>query len=252
MDRSFLSKAAVIAASRQFVCVRLATYESAEEADFLKTVTPTRSGEVENTVFTILSPDGSRQLVRGSRSAREAFRDADQMAATMNRIAGWYSAKGSSDSTVPVVANVRLGVDIAACDNQPLVVVYSEDVARRKALVDRLAALAWTNDFRGRFIYAEAYALKDLQMIDSTGAASELLVVQPDRFGQKGSVLARAPIGASSDEMARCLRDGVARHRRQTETFQSHIRDGRRQDVFWETAIPVTDPEERAVRERRP
>ena len=38
MDKSFLSQSEVIAASRKFVCIRLATYENAEEAKFLKSI----------------------------------------------------------------------------------------------------------------------------------------------------------------------------------------------------------------------
>ena len=36
MDRSFLSDSAIIEASREFVCVRLATYEDKDEGKFLE------------------------------------------------------------------------------------------------------------------------------------------------------------------------------------------------------------------------
>ena len=49
MDRSFLSDAAVIASSRKFVCIRLATYESESEAKILKSIFLGRSGDLENT-----------------------------------------------------------------------------------------------------------------------------------------------------------------------------------------------------------
>ena len=67
MDRSFLSQPEVITAARKFVCVRLATYESAAEGQFLASICPTGSGELENTVFAILSPDGKQKLARVSR-----------------------------------------------------------------------------------------------------------------------------------------------------------------------------------------
>ena len=60
MDGSFLSDADVVAASRKFVCIRLSTYEDAEEAEFLRSIYVGRSGDLENTVFAILSPDGKR------------------------------------------------------------------------------------------------------------------------------------------------------------------------------------------------
>ncbi len=60
MDRSFLADADVIAASRMFVCIRPATYEDAGEADFLKKIFVGRSGELDNTVFVLLAPDGEQ------------------------------------------------------------------------------------------------------------------------------------------------------------------------------------------------
>src|SRR5262245_45355514 len=93
MDRSFLSQSDVIAASRAFVCVRLTTYEDEQEGAFLKAFNVTRSGELENTVFTVLSPDGKRQLARASRGANHTFGDAARMARTLQRIAGENAPK---------------------------------------------------------------------------------------------------------------------------------------------------------------
>ena len=53
MDERFLSDAQIIAASREFVCVRTATYESAKEAKFLLTVFKDRFGNLQNTVTAI-------------------------------------------------------------------------------------------------------------------------------------------------------------------------------------------------------
>ena len=92
MDRSFLSKPEVIAASRQFVCVRLTTYEDEIEAKFSKDLFATRSGEVENTTFALLAPDGKTRLSRTGRSARNVFTDAAEMAAAMKRIVSAGSA----------------------------------------------------------------------------------------------------------------------------------------------------------------
>src|SRR5689334_16637520 len=130
MDRSFLSQPEVIAASRKFVCVRLTTYENKDEANFLKAFKVTRSGELENTVFTILSPDGKRSLDRASRSARQTFGDSQRMASTMERIARDFETKKSAQGQLPElprVTNVRLAVNVAACDNQPLVILFARD-----------------------------------------------------------------------------------------------------------------------------
>jgi hypothetical protein len=253
MDRSFLSQPKVIVASADFVCIRLTTYENADEAKFLKRIAPTGSGQLENTVFTILSPDGKKQLVRGSRSARETFDDADHMAATMKRIAAWYPKQKGASSAVPdlpIVATVRLGIDVAACDNQPLVLLRSDSSSQRRALVDKVKQLAWTEEFRGRFVYAVASSAAETQGISGAESGSGLLVLQPDRFGQSASRLANAAADASASELANVLRKGLALHRPATETFADHVHDGHRQGVFWETVIPVSDPMEQRARER--
>src|SRR5262249_47298268 len=148
---------------------------------------------------------------------------------------------------LPLVANVRLAVDVAACDNQPLVVVYGPDASARRALEERLRPLAWEDRFLGQFVYAATTIAKDVASVN--GAKPGIMVVEPDQFGQKGSVLGHVGADANSQELARLLAEGIALHQRQDKTFENHVREGQRRGVFWETAIPVTDPMERNARE---
>src|SRR3954453_627314 len=106
MDRSFLSKPEVIAASVRFVCVRLMSYEDADEMQFLKSVFTGRSGEAENTVFTILAPDGKKTLVKATRTTKQGFADGDDLAATMKRVAGQFDARRDGTPPLPLVAGV--------------------------------------------------------------------------------------------------------------------------------------------------
>jgi hypothetical protein len=253
MDGSFLSQPKVVAAARQFVCVRLTTYENAAEAAFLRSICPTGSGELENTVFTILSPDGNRQLARACRSAREVFGDADHMADTMNRVANWYRprpAASQGPADLPTVANVRLAINVAACDNQPLVVLFGKDPATRRELAEKLKPLAWSNKFRGRFVYTEASTEKEMSAIAGAEGDAGILAVQPDRFGLAGTLLTRIPQTSSIESLARGLKDSLMKHHPQNETFRSHVRDGKEAGAFWETVVPVSDPMERRARQR--
>ena len=47
MDRSYLSDREIVQAAREFVCVRLATYEDKAEGKFLESIFRGRSGELE-------------------------------------------------------------------------------------------------------------------------------------------------------------------------------------------------------------
>jgi hypothetical protein len=253
MDESFLSQPEVIAASRAFVCVRLTTYENEQEGEFLKAFFVTRSGELENTVFTILAPDGRRPLARTSRSARQTFGDARRMAETMNRIGREYSVKESAAGRLPelpTVPNVRLAINVAACDNRPLVVLFASDETSRRALEERLRPLAWSEAFLGQFVYATTSDVKELAAVEGVKAEPCVLVIQPDRFGLKGRVLVQLSAASDHGELVKGLQEGAAQHQRETRTFANHVRAGHEQGILWETVIPVTDPMERRARER--
>ena len=253
MDRSYLSQPEVIAASRNFVCVRLATYEDQAEGKFLKSLMRTASGELENSVFGIMSSDGTTPLIRTARSPKQHYADAAQMAQAMERIARDHPAKTGADDrpkVLPLVANVRLALDVAACDNQPLVLIHGADEAGRRDVHDQLAALAWSPEFIGRFLFASTGSAGDLKVLNESPRGGGVLVIQPDRFGVNGTVLAQVTASATKAELAACLREGAERHRSPDGTFAGHVRAGRQQGVFWGTVIPVTDPMERQARER--
>src|SRR5262249_42122545 len=156
---------------------------------FLRGITPTRSGELENSVFCIMSPDGKNKLVRGARSMRQIYSDAADMAEGMKRVADKCTVSGSP-SALPLVTNVCLAIDIAAADSQPLVVVVAKDEAGRARLTKQVSALAWGDDFIGRFVYVKATAA-DWSNVEGAKIESGVLVLAPDKFGQKGRVLSQ-------------------------------------------------------------
>jgi len=249
MDRSFLSDASVIAASRRWICVRLLTYESADEAKLLTSFFVGRSGQLENTTFALLDPEGKTKLARAGRSPDFAFRGgagkspADEMAQAMNELASSYeTAATKTPSELPTCRTVRLGLDVASCDGLPLVVAFGDDAALRAALVARLATCAWGDGAVGRFVYAVASSSADLKAIDGVAGKSGLVLVEPDEFGLKGDALIETAIDADGDKIAKALADGLRRHHAVAKDARRHIQEGLRLGVHWETAIPVTDP----------
>ncbi len=251
MDRSFLSRPEVIAASRQFVCIRLATYENADEARLLKSLLRTRTGELENSVFAVLSPDGKSHLARAGRSPKQTFGNAERMAEALMQIAAPFGpAPPAGERPLPLVANVRLAIDIAACDNQPLVVVFAPDASEQQALERRLRPLAWGDRFLGRFVYVSCSDALELGTVAGFLPQPGVMLLQPDRFGQMATLLRQASATVGEPELIRALQEGLARFEPEYKLFGSHIRTGQRQGIFWETLLPVTDPDERRVRER--
>lgn len=248
MDRRFLSHQEVVAASRSFVCVRLSTYESAEEESLLESFFVGRSGDLENTTFVLLSPDGKRKLSRAGRSPDFAFPSPEAMAAAMRELGREFpgrSGEAAAEAVPPLPgeASVRLALNVAACDGLPLAVVVARDDAARADLARRLAKVAADPARMGRAVFAIARSSEDLAPIPDAAAQDfeGLVLVQPDRFGVKGRVLARG--NASDDASLReALDQGIASHRATAKESGSHVRAGRSAGVSWKTAIPVTDP----------
>lgn len=258
MDRSFLSHDDVVAASRRYVCIRLATYESEAEARVLASFFTGRTGEVENTTFALVAPDGKTLLTRAGRSPDWAFRADDDgsaaevMAREMERMAAPYEKKGAkAPAALPVAADLRRGVNIAACDLRPLTVVWGPAGKERDALVERAARLAWSDDFIGRTEWAVAGGDPDVEgkLLSGESGKAGLLVLQPDTYGTGAKVLARVAADASDEELAKVLKAGLAKFRAGKKDPAKHIREGERAGKRWEGEIPVTDPAERARRQ---
>ena len=251
MDRSFLTNEAVIEASREFVCIRCATYEDEEEAEFLKWVFTGRNGDLENTVFCILSPDCSRKLIRGGRGPMQ-FRNARDMAQQMGEIAEDY-AQDVAVAGLPQLKNVRLGINVAACDNLPAVVVFGEDKQQLEDLKTKLSPVAWEDELLGMFIFSSALDKKELSVIEGLDkAASGYVIVEPDDYGQEAKVITQLGSDASAEQLKDALVKAAANFERPVKLHGRHVRDGRRNGIEWETEIPVTDSHAlRAQRGRR-
>ncbi|MBS2036623.1 hypothetical protein JST97_16655 [bacterium] len=229
MDRSFLSKPEVVQASRQFVCIRLATYESFEEAQVLRGIFLGGSGQVENTTFALLSPDGKTPLVYSGRSPDFAFVNSQQMADTMGRIARHFGGRSSGE--LPTVVNLRLAVNVAACDGLPVVELVSEDPAQLRNWQSRLAAVAWEPALLGKAVYC-----LERRQVSKPG----LVVLAPGKFGQDSQQIGW--LDPDSATLGSDLLRLLAGYHAAEKNAHEHIFEGKRKGVFWQTQIPVTDP----------
>ncbi|MEI6235132.1 MAG: hypothetical protein WCT04_18905 [Planctomycetota bacterium] len=180
------------------------------------------------------------------RGIKDSYADAKAMADGMNEIMEKYAPKVDL-AVLPLTADVRIGLDVASADMQPLVVICAKDESKQAELSGALAKLAWSPAFVGRFIYASTLESKDLASVEGVKEGSTLFVIQADRFGLKGKVLAQT---GAPNELSATLSAGMKAFVREEKSLQAQVRDGRRLGIFWETKIPVTDPGEAAARER--
>lgn len=241
MDRSFLSDQGIVGKSRDFVCIRLATYESASEAKILNSLLQTRSGLLENTVFAVLSPDGATKLAPSGRSPREAFGTAEEGARKMGELSAKYPGAASVGGDLPWLVDLRRGMNVAACELQPLIGVVARTGETRAKIEQALLPLAWSKDFAGRFAYARATPAEAADYVEGKIESDGIFVVQPDAYGVKGRLLAFVP-GSDRDAMAKGMSKGLAGFTAEAKDSRRHIDEGVRKGLNWKTEIPVTDP----------
>ncbi len=242
------------------MAIRPATYESAREAAYLKSlIGPTRSGDLENSVFGILSSDGKTPLTRVHRGPDHVFGTAPKMVEGMNKIAQTHpplaeSTKGNRVS--PSIVSMRLALNIASCENQPLVVLAPGATPEHEK---ELTRIFFDSNQKGRFVLTRA-TVGDLGQIEGAESAkgSTVLVVQTNPFGTKGKILAKANPEDGPSALERVILEGSKAYVPAPKglpgdsVYRSHLQTGFDEGIFWDTKVPVTDLGEARARNRNP
>lgn len=248
IDNGWLFHEDVIKASKDFVCIRLTSYESETEAAFVAKL----EGNPVNTVFAVLGPDGTPAIpMKGrGRGPGELFSDTADMVKRMGEIAAKFPGRQVTGvPALPVTLDARLGLAVASADLQPLVLVVAPDSAARSALEAKVASLAWSKEMRGRFAYASAATVTGLKLGGGRGLTSGVLVIEPDIFGMSGTIVKEVAAVDVDTKLAGSMRDTVASHVRATKSREQLRRMALKQGVFFETGLPVTGKKEAEDRE---
>ena len=248
MDRSLLSQQEVIAASRDFVCIRLATYENQTEADFCAKLF-TRNGALENTTYAVLTPDGKTPLVRPGRGPH--YRSPAAMASVLKQISARFQSKGDSKTlAVPYMDKFDVALNVASCDLLPLVVVSGRNQAEIDAMSRSLQKPAWKSELGGQFVFAAVKETQPLKAITGLKNKQGFLIVQPGTFGLTAHLLQRLPATATEAEITSAMMSVAQANRHKRKNHGSHISLGINLGIDWKTKIPVTDQQSLRAKER--
>lgn len=238
MDRSYLTNKSVIDASRDFVCIRVATYESEEELKFMSGLYQ-RNGVVENTTFAMLAPDGKTKIARAGRGPMQ-FRSSSDMARSMKQASEKYKAKSEVDS-FPAMQAVDLALNVAACDNVPLLVVIGKDAAEAKAIQKRLVPAIWSEQLQGQFVHCSTATFDDLKPFTGKKLKSGVLMVEPDSYGLTGKILDRCAADSTTEELQKRMLSVVKSFDRNSIGHSNHVNTGIALGIEWKTKLPETD-----------
>lgn len=161
------------------------------------------------------------------------YRTPAEMAAAMKQLAAKFPAKGAP-TAIPAMHDFRLSLNTAACDSMPLVVAVGggEEI---------LSKLAWTPELLGKWAYAPVASVAEVK---TAGLSLEpgIYAIEPDRFGQKGAVLASWPLGTDPAVVTKGLLDAQKRHKGDGKVAREHIAAGVQQGILWKSLLPNTDP----------
>jgi hypothetical protein len=242
MDRSFLSNDQVIEASRNFVCIRLATYEDEAEAEFLRTVYVGRTGDLENTVFVLMTPDTKQNLCRPGRSPNFAFRSPSSLAIEMNKIAKKYKASNAEvDPILPQLKDVRLGLNVSSCDGLPSVVCVADGNNPAEFMQNLLAPLAYSEDLAGKFVYSTTTDPSMLKTVQGYSGKPGILLIEPGDYGLDGKLVKLFSPTTESSVIEKALSEYANGVSKVSKNHSTHVRTGMREGKVWKTEIPIED-----------
>lgn len=241
-----------MANSRDWVCVRLASYEEDKEGEYLTKLYRGRTGLLNNTTFALLAPDGKTLLApsgrgpqftlgkRGNPDQAAAPEDVAAFSKLLAAKAQDYDSKGEL-ALLPEALDVRRALVVAACDNQPLVVMYAEAEESRRRAKAQLAELAWSEEFLGRMQYIVATSREELSQIAGLPEGDFVAVVEPNQFGLEAKALVHLARMDKKTDFAKLMRQGLKSYTRVDLPSREHRQQGRRAKATWESVMPVTD-----------
>jgi hypothetical protein len=214
--------------------VRPATFESAAEAIKLEEYYLGPDGKQVNTIFCLLDPKGEA-LIRSGRSPRSIYASPERLMEAMQGFQESFKPKPQAPA-LPLIGTLRLGLNIAACDQMPLVVGIARGKSNATKLKAAMTKLGASKEFRGRaqYVILESGSAdhKLLAAFEGFDAKTEVQLWMPDAFGEKATLLHAGNASASGlvKRYGKLLdsRQQAARHARQ------HVRKGHAEGKSWD------------------
>ncbi|MEM6915746.1 MAG: hypothetical protein AAF491_04185 [Verrucomicrobiota bacterium] len=240
-----------IEASRDFVCVRLETFENKEHQAMVREIL---NGRFANTAFALFAPDGEEQLSRGGRGPKDIIGASGrgpnaspgtpaEVAAAMKEIAGEYSPRGQSDEMVlQDFHTFRQALNVASGDQRLLLFVAasSGDHERiRETLRPIFAEEAIIGRFHLDFGTAEPDASWS-EKISGVKGKSGFVIIQAGQFGLEGKALAHLPLNTDAETLMTALLSSNATYAdtEERKDYSQHVREGRQERIYFENEIP--------------
>ncbi len=238
-----LSQKDFIEASKEFVCIRLETYESKETQDRIRDLL---QGSMQNTAFVVYAPDGKTKLTRSQRSPQfvlggRGSKDIAPVIDQMGEIADEYKVKGSANSAVlQDFDSFKQSLNVASADQRLLVFTVSP---QNKMTRVRKSLQAVFNDpsVSGKFHFdiAGKGDVKWAEILKNVDAKTGIFIIKSDEFGQEGVVVKSLPLDTAASRLRAELLAANKQFAKleKRKDYGKHVNQGRREGVKFENAI---------------
>ena len=202
---------------------------------------------MRNTTFALLNPSGEKALAKTGRSPQMVYGDIDSftvdLAAQANKFQPAVGLKA-----LPLIPNLRLGLNIAACDGLPLVVIIHNESSKGKKSFSSLVKLSQTDSLSGQAHYVLLEDTKEIENLKGYKSDNLFYVLKPDSFGVTGRVVVSFLDKESLSLVALGAAFDAARIPKKTlDDSRQHVRQGRRKGIAWESQEPRADGSARST-----
>jgi hypothetical protein len=240
-----------IAASRDFVCIRIETYESKDSEAMVRELL---KGAFANTSFCIFDPQGKRRLSRSGRGptslvGRGRNRDGDggssddAIIKSMQRIAANYERNGGSEDTVlQKFHSFRQALNVASADQRLLVMVDAEE-KDREVLDGALRRVFAQPEVIGRFhlAFTDPTGKEDWkEKVKGNTTGKGIYVIRSSQFGLDGVVMEKLAVSSDADSIRSALLESNVTFAKieDRKVYREHVMAGRRERIYFENEIP--------------
>ena len=233
-----------VEASRNFVCIRIETYENKENEERIRKLL---NGKFANTSFCMFDPPGRRRLTRTGRSpgqvmGRRTGGGNEGIIKEMYDAASRYRKQGSDrDALLQDFLSFSQALNIASADQRLLVFVNADENAV-KSVSPTLKKLFTDDEIIGRFHldFAGKEDAKWSKAVKGSNSKNGINIIRAGKFGLEGSIMSQLSIDATFDEIKTTL---LAENRKFNSTeerkdYADHVMEGKRAGVKSESAIP--------------
>ena len=235
----------VIEASRDFVCIRIETYENKESEKIVRSLL---NGRFANTAFCIFDPQGKKKLTSAGRGPnllagrRGEDDDVASVVRRMNKIASRYPRSADlSKAVLQDFHSFRQALNVASADQRLLVFVNADENERLPA-IENLQQVFSDEEFIGKFHldFLNEGDKRWYKTIKSGGKEPGIFVIRSGTFGVDGSALDRLDLNASADEIRKSMVTASKQFSsdEKRKTYLDHVRQGRRNRIYFENEIP--------------